>query len=205
MDIRKKIYIKKWTTLLSRLLRLNIEAAVTFSAGKSHHATFLFFFILIQIEVQSETVRFSGFERACARACELIVEVDYLADGYLQPLCLRLNIIRGVLTAGISLVFLKKSIFIFAAKTQKQVFRKPPKQQQQHDRCSSPQLVQIFENFLLGGQHGAQLLLTGRVQLEEERDDTCETEEPLCILTQPHAASSPVPTRPSCPSWRSRR
>lgn len=72
-------------------------------------------------------------------------------------------------------------------------------------RCSSPQLVQIFENFLLGGQQGAQLLLTGHVQLEEERDDTCETEEPVRILTQPETASSPVPTPPWCPSWPPRR
>lgn len=170
--------------------------------GKIPSCNISFFFILIQRKVQTKTVRSCGFERVCACACELIVEVDYLADGYLQPFCLRLNIICRVLTGGISLVFLKKSIFIFTAKTQKQVFRK---QQQQHDCCSSPQLVQSFENFLLGGQHGAQLLLTGCVQLEEERDDTCETEEPLRILTQPHAASSPVPTRPSCPSWRSRR
>lgn len=175
--------------------------------GKIPSCIISFFFILIWRKVQSKTVRFCGFERECARACELIVEVDYLADGHLQPLCLRLNIIRGVLTAGISLVFLKKSIFIFAAKTQKQVFYETAKTTTTTTTrpLSSPQLVQVFENFLLGGQHRAQLLLTGRVQLEEERDNTCETEEPLCILTQPHAASSPVPTRPPCPSWRPRR
>lgn len=101
--------------------------------------------------------------RACDWCCSWIIRRAGTYDAAAAA-CEIKYCFRG-LTAGISLVFLEYqgSIFMFSAKT-------TSRDQQQWGHSCLPQLVQVFEDLLLGDHDRAQLLLTGSVQLQEKYD-----------------------------------
>lgn len=105
----------------------------------------------------------------------MCVHVTVTADGLsgwqtpvmLQPLHPEIKYDSRDLTARISLVFVEYhgSLFMFVAKTTAS-FVRLTKRQQQRQCCYLPQLIQIFQNLLLVGDDGPQLLLPGSIQLE---------------------------------------
>ena len=71
------------------------------------------------------------------------------------------------LTVRISLVFLEYHGMSLYVSLQKQQIS-PSKRQQQWLCCYLPQLIQVFEDLLLAGDDGAQLLLPCRIQLKDK-------------------------------------